>query len=329
MHPFKTRPVDISGIRRLYPFQSHFMDLNGLKYHFLDEGRGRPVVMLHGNPTWSFYYRNLVRDLSPFCRCIVPDHIGCGLSDKPDTGTYDYRLSSRISDLETFLEKLNIRRNITLIVHDWGGMIGMAYAVNHPDRIGRIVILNTSAFFPPGGKSIPMRLRMIRNLPSMSGAAVQGLNLFARAALFMATSKGLNASVKKGLIAPYNCWKNRIATFKFVQDIPVRPADPGYEIVRYTSEHLHRLAHIPKLICWGEKDFVFDMDYLTEWTQRFPDAVVHTFPDAGHYILEDKPATVGPIVRNFLETTDHAVGRDNPGVPGIRLFTNEPDSIPG
>ncbi|MBU4209443.1 MAG: alpha/beta fold hydrolase [Proteobacteria bacterium] len=126
------RIVDISPFRHLYPFKSHYMDLNGLKYHFVDEGSGDPIIMIHGNPTWSFYYRNLVKELSPKFRTIPLDHIGCGLSDKPDIKAYDYRLKSRVNDLEALLDYLDLKEKLTLIVHDWGGIIGMAYAVKHP-----------------------------------------------------------------------------------------------------------------------------------------------------------------------------------------------------
>src|SRR5205823_3246531 len=111
-----------------------------------------PVVMLHGNPTWSFYYRNLVLSLRDSYRTIVPDHIGCGLSDKPDDSRYRYTLESRVTDLEALLEHLGVTCDITLVVHDWGGMIGLAYAVRHPERIRRLVILNTGAFHLPRTK---------------------------------------------------------------------------------------------------------------------------------------------------------------------------------
>ena len=110
----------VGDFRRLYPFDSHFLNRGGLRYHYLDEGRGDPIVMLHGNPTWSFYFRRMVRGLSPEYRCIVPDHIGCGLSDKPGADRYGYRLEHRVADLEHLLDFLCIDRNITLMVHDWG-----------------------------------------------------------------------------------------------------------------------------------------------------------------------------------------------------------------
>ncbi|RLC06784.1 MAG: alpha/beta hydrolase [Deltaproteobacteria bacterium] len=287
---------------KLYPFKSHYMDLDGLKYHYLDEGAGDPVVMLHGNPTWSFYFRNLVKAVSPQFRAIVPDHIGCGLSDKPDAQTYNYRLKSRADDLEHLLNHLDLKENITLIVHDWGGMIGMVYALRYPERIKRLVIMNTAGFFPPGDKGLPLRLWLVRNILPFAVPAVLGFNLFSRAALYMASRKGLSKDVRAGLTGPYNSWKNRIATLKFVQDIPVSKKDPSYSLVKNVDENLHKLSGIPMLICWGRHDFVFDSVFLAEWQRRFPHATVHEFSDAGHYVLEDAADEIIPLVRDFLKT---------------------------
>ncbi len=297
----KNKPTDISGFRHLYPFESNYIDLKGLQYHFLDQGSGDPVVMIHGNPTWSFYFSELIKGLSPQFRTVVPDHIGCGLSDKPPINRYDYRLKSRVNDLESLLDHLEIKKKITLVLHDWGGMIGMLYALRNLERIDRIVVMNSAAFFPPKGKTLPLRLRLIRNVKPFATVAVQGLNLFAFSALFMASYKGLDKNVKSGLIAPYNSWKNRIATLKFVQDIPLRQADPSYDLVKYADLNLYKLGYIPTLICWGKHDFVFDNDYLAEWQRRFPNAEVHTFSDAGHYALLDASDRIIPLVKNFLK----------------------------
>ena len=297
----KRKPIDISDLRHLYPFTSHYLDLNGLKYHYIDEGEGDPIVMVHGNPTWSFYYRELIKALSGHYRSIVPDHIGCGLSDKPEVTDYDYRLSSRIDDLDNLLDTLTIDEKITLILHDWGGMIGMAYALRHPEKIRRLVVMNTTAFLPPSAKRIPMRLSIIRSFGPLAALAVLGFNLFAVGALFMASEKGLSPEVKKGLTAPYNCWKNRIATLKFVQDIPLAAKDPSYRLAKQVDDQLQTLSNLPMLICWGEHDFVFDHDYLAEWQRRFPQAEVHCFPDAGHYVLEDVPEKIIPLTQDFLK----------------------------
>ncbi len=117
--------------RSLYPFASHEIVLDGHRYHFLDEGTGPPLVLIHGNPTWSFYSRELVRGLRGRYRVLVPDHIGCGLSDKPDARSYSYRLAQRVDDLVEWIERLNLDQ-ITLLAHDWGGAIGMGAAVAAP-----------------------------------------------------------------------------------------------------------------------------------------------------------------------------------------------------
>lgn len=297
----KRKPVDISSFRHLYPFTSNYLDLNGFKYHYIDEGEGDPVVMVHGNPTWSFYFRELIIALSPEYRTIVPDHIGCGLSDKPGSKEYDYKLKSRVDDLEVLMQDLKINEKITLVLHDWGGFIGMAYALRHPERIGRFIVLNTAAFLPPQGKPVPMILKLIRILKPLATLAVLGFNQFAYGALFKNSYKGLSKDVKSGLIAPYNCWKNRIATLKFVQDIHLSEKNPSYGIVRQLNDCLESFTNLPMLICWGEHDFVFDNDYLAEWQRRFPNAEAHRFPDAGHYVLEDVPEKIVPLTRKFLK----------------------------
>ena len=301
----RSKPVDISAFRSQYPFTSQYVDINGLKYHYLDEGKGEALMMVHGNPTWSFYYRRLISELSPDYRTIAPDHMGCGLSDKPSPDQYNYQLKSRVDDLEILIGHLQITENITLILHDWGGMIGMAYGVKYPEKISRIVVMNTAAFLPPDGKSLPFRLWMIRNLKFFAVPAVLGLNLFSIGALYMATHKGLAKQVRSGLKAPYNSWQNRMATLKFVQDIPVTDKDPSFKLALSVDLNLHKLVNKPMLICWGNHDFVFDQAYLEEWQLRFPDAEVHCFENAGHYVLEDEPDALVSLIKDFLKR--HAI----------------------
>ena len=257
--------------------------------------------MIHGNPTWSFFFRGLVEGLSGRFRVLAPDHIGCGLSEKPDLNRYDYRLQNRVDDLNHFIEQLNLTTRLTLVVHDWGGMIGLAVALLHPERIGRIVVLNTAAFLPPKKKRLPLRLQIIRNIDIIAKPAVLGGNLFVQGALLMAPYRRLNKAVRSGLAAPYNSWRNRLATLMFVKDIPLSPSDPSYALAREVDKNLIKLKHLPMLICWGKHDFVFDRDYLEEWRSRFPNADVHELPDAGHYLLEDAPETVLSLVDQFLK----------------------------
>lgn len=294
--------VDMTAFRHLYPFSSHFVEIDGLRCHYLDEGAGEPVVMVHGNPTWSFFFRNLVHALSPGYRVIVPDHIGCGLSDKPDEHRYDFRLATRIHDLEYLLDRLDLKNPVTLILHDWGGAIGMGYALRHRQRVSRIIVMNTAAFFPPAAKKLPLRLHLLKRFSALARPAVLGGNLFARSALFMAPRTPLSSAVKKGLCAPYNSWNNRLATYKFVEDIPLIPSHPSYPVLKWLDGNLHRLSSIPMMILWGMHDFVFDPDYLAEWHHRFPHARIRTYPDAGHYLLEDEPERIPAEILNFLKS---------------------------
>lgn len=293
-------------LKKEYPFTSHHLELNGLKYHYLDEGEGAPVVMLHGNPSWSFYYRNLVLALRDRYRCIVPDHIGCGFSDKPGEDRYDYTLSRRVDDLDALLEQLEVRQEITLVVHDWGGMIGMAYAVRHPGRIKRLVVLNTGAFHLPQSKRFPAALRICRD--SLVGTVlVRGFNAFSRAAAHVGCKRNpMNGRLRTLYQLPYDSWRNRIATLRFVQDIPLAPRDRSYELVSAVADGIGQFRHLPMLICWGALDFVFDHHFLDEWQKRFPRAEVHRFNDCGHYILEDAATEIIPLISAFLERPDPA-----------------------
>jgi pimeloyl-ACP methyl ester carboxylesterase len=297
----RNKPVDISEIRHLYPFEAHYMNINGHKLHYVDEGRGDPVVMVHGNPTWSFYFRELIKALSRQYRIIAPDHIGCGLSEKPAADAYGFGLKNRIDDLDELLDQLSVRGNITLILHDWGGMIGMGYAVRHPARIRRLVVMNTFAFLPPADYRVPWVAYFIRQAGPLASLAVLGLNLFSTAALHLNSRQGLARDVKNGLTAPYNCWNHRIAVLRFVQDIPLSRQDPSYPLAESVDDKLALFSDVPILVCWGEHDFVFNHQFLKEWQNRFPQAEVHRFSDAGHNVLEDVPQKIVPLVENFLQ----------------------------
>jgi haloalkane dehalogenase len=276
------------------------LELDGLRYHYLDEGAGEPVVMLHGNPTWSFYYRRLVEELNPDYRVIVPDHIGCGLSEKPTDARYGYTLESRVRDLESLLDRLGIVGSVTLVVHDWGGMIGMTYATRHPDRVARLVIFNTAAFHLPRSKSFPWPLRVCRD-PPLGAWLVRGANAFCRGAAAVGCKRRpMSRSVRAAYLAPYDSWDHRIAVHRFVQDIPLRPGDRCHKVVSEVQERLDLFADTPMLIGWGMKDFVFDHHFLAEWVRRFPRAEVHRFPEAGHYVLEDEADRLVPFVSAFL-----------------------------
>jgi len=297
----------------LYPFEGKYFDLgcfagakhrdrDGLRLHYLDEGQGEAVVMVHGNPTWSFYWRDLVEALRGSYRCVVPDHIGCGLSDKPGDDRYTYTLKSRVDDLEALLLSLDLPDKLTLVVHDWGGMIGLGFAARHPDRIARIVLLNTSGFLKPDDKDMPKSLSLVRNW-KLGALLVRGFNAFAFGASQIGYTSKVPKAVRRAIRAPYDSWHNRIATLRFVQDIPLKPGDPAWDEASRVQESLPDFADTPSMICWGGKDFVFDEPFLRTWERIWPRAQVHRFPKAGHYVMEDAGDRIIPLVEAFL--ADH------------------------
>ena len=281
--------------RSLYPFASHWLDAGGHRLHYLDEGpRDAPVVVaLHGNPTWSFYWRRLVLALRDRYRVVVPDHLGCGLSDKPQH--WPYRLAGHVDNVGRLVRELGLTR-FTLAVHDWGGAIGMGLATREPDRVERLIVTNTAAFPSP---AIPLRIAVCR-LPLFGPLAVRGLNGFARAALVMATEKGLEPAVREGLLAPYGTWRDRIALLRFVQDIPMDPGHPSWPELARIEAALPLFRDRPMLLVWGERDWCFTPAFRAEWQRRFPAAEVHAVPDAGHYLMEDAPDEVIARVDTFL-----------------------------
>jgi haloalkane dehalogenase len=284
-----------------YPFSPRtFVHPNGLQQSYLDEGEGEPVVMLHGNPSWSYYWRHLVLGLRDGYRCIVPDHIGMGLSDKPDDAHYGYTLRNRVQDLDRLLDHAGVGDNVTLAVHDWGGMVGFGWALKHASRVKRLVILNTSAFPLPAAKPLPWQLKLGRNW-TLGEWLIRGANAFAAGAATDGVVTPLAPDVKRALLAPYDSWANRIATVRFVQDIPLGPEDRAWDLVEAAGKRLHEFADRPTFIGWGLKDFVFDRHFLEGFQAALPKASAQIYEDAGHYVLEDKHALLVPRIRDFLD----------------------------
>jgi pimeloyl-ACP methyl ester carboxylesterase len=286
----------------LYPFESNWLDVEGGRIHYLDEGPrdAPPVLMLHGNPTWSFYYRNLVIALRDRYRCIVPDHMGCGLSDKPDDSKYPYHLSRRVEDIESLYQHLGLKQPLSLVVHDWGGMIGFAWAKDHLPEISRTVVLNTAAFPMPKKKKFPFALWLAGRTP-LGTFLVRGLNAFSGMAAKVGFKKPVSKQVRDAYTGPYDSWKNRIATLRFVQDIPLKPSDRGYDIITETESSLTGFSEKPALIAWGERDFVFDQYFLRKWCDHLPGARVLRYPRYGHYVLEDGGADLIKQISEFLD----------------------------
>lgn len=207
-----TRPTLPPAVAAVYPWPGHFLEVDGGAMHYLDEGpRDAPVILaLHGNPTWSFYWRALVAGLRDRYRVIVPDHIGCGLSEKPLD--WSYQLADHVRNIQYLVENLGLK-DITLVVHDWGGAIGMGVAAERPELFRRFVITNTAAFL---SKAIPPSIALCK-IPGFGALAVRGLNGFCLAATVRAVERTLSPEAREGLLFPYDSWAHRVAIHRFVR----------------------------------------------------------------------------------------------------------------
>ena len=286
-----------------YRFTPQRFDVRpGLVMSYLDEGPrdGEVVVMLHGNPSWSYYWRKLVAGLSDRYRCIVPDHIGMGLSDKPDDDRYDYTLQSRVEDVTTLLDHVGVDGPMTLVVHDWGGMIGFGWALSHANQVRRLVLTNTAAFPMPAAKRMPWQIALGRDW-KIGEWLIRSFNAFSSGASWLGVENAMPAEVRRAYVAPYDSWDHRIATVRFMQDIPLGPADRAWPLLEAAGQALPGFADRPAFIGWGLKDFVFDRHFLDGFRAALPEAQVHAFADAGHYVLEDKAAELVPAIRSFLD----------------------------
>ena len=286
------------NIAELYPFEpKRFKLSNDHSISYLDEGNQEttPTLFLHGNPTWSFFYRKAVLRFRDHSRCIVPDHLGCGLSDKPNSSKFPYRLEDHAENILELVDSLKIEKLI-LVMHDWGGAIGMSAFSKTPERINRIVLLNTAAFL---SQDVPRRILFCR-IPIIGEIFVRGLNGFAWPATWMASMKGLNKDVKKGLLFPYQTWRNRIAIWNFVRDIPYEKNHVSRKTLADTGKRLEAFSTTPVMTCWGMKDFCFHQGFLKRWEEIFPKIETHRFNDCGHYILEDDFEGVRSKIEPFL-----------------------------
>jgi cis-3-alkyl-4-acyloxetan-2-one decarboxylase len=297
-------PGENEAWRRLYPFVSRWVEVPSGRMHYVDERPAHAIgdgpdtcLFVHGNPTWSFHWRELIAGLYPRYRCVAVDHIGCGLSEKP---TRFFTLSERIDDLCALVEKLNLDR-VTLVAQDWGGAIGLGAMLRLRQRLSRIVLFNTGAF-PP--RYIPWRIRACRG-PVLGRLAVQGANAFSLAALRMTLARRhkLDAAVAAGYLTPYDSWLNRQAVYGFVRDIPTGPGDNTWHTLADIERQLPQLAAVPSCLIWGMRDWCFRHDCLDRFLAAWPGAEAHGLADVGHWVVEDAPEEALGLVKTFVERT--------------------------
>jgi acyl-CoA synthetase (AMP-forming)/AMP-acid ligase II/pimeloyl-ACP methyl ester carboxylesterase len=286
----------------LYPFRSRFVTVGrgtatggtqGHRMHYVDEGSGPVVVCLHGNPTWGFLFRNLIAALRDDFRVIVPDHIGCGLSDQP--GDVCFRAGDRIGHLEDLLAELGVGR-FSLVMHDWGGPLGTGLAVRRPADVERLVYFNTTL------AEMALLPGMIRRAaaPVIGRLLTQDTMQFLKLLTSFGVVQAMPEEVKRGYLRPYRSRAGRRAIWGFVQDIPFSPSHPTAPLMDDMVARLPALADTPVKIIWGMKDPCFHPGILRQVAARFPQADVVRVPDASHLVLEDAPGRSIAAVREFL-----------------------------
>lgn len=286
--------IDISSIKDIYPFESKFFALKDYNYHYVDEGQGETILMVHGNPTWSFLFRNLIMEFRKKYRVVAPDHLGFGLSDKPPK--FPYRLETHIDNLEAFILGKNLH-DITLLIHDWGGPIGLGFAIRYPERIKRIIITNSAAF---AMKEIPWRIK-IGKFPWLGEKLIVDLNLFVKAATVMTVEDPLKNNVKHGYMLPFaGSPDDRMGILRFVQDIPMEPDHPSFEVLLGIEHGLSMLRDKPIAVIWGMKDWCFTHRFYERWLDFFPHAESLELPNAAHWLFEDAIPDIIPFLHHFM-----------------------------
>lgn len=279
---------ELDDIRYEYPFKQNYMYAGKYRIHYIDEGEGPALIMLHACPMWSFFYRRFVKVFSKHFRVIVPDEVGYGLSDKPKD--YDYRLETHVDNLERLVNHLKLEK-VSFILHGWGGTIGTGFTVRHSQMVDKIIMMNSMAF---SGYKLPLRLSLCKLFPWIGKKLLVDFNL-----MFYGLNK-YSAEVKLGYMLPYMKPEDRIAIIRFINDIPCKPDDLSYESVIEVEHGLWMLREHKMCIIWAVKDWLYPEKYLHKWMNYCPDAKVHRVRNAGRFISEDAPDELIAIISGFL-----------------------------
>jgi len=278
-----------------YPFVDHWLPLRNGYIHYVDEGQGPTVLLLHGNPTWSYLYRHVIRELRPTCRVVALDYPGFGFSSAPSG--YRYTPQEHAEMLKDFINTLALK-DLILVVQDWGGPIGMSYAVEHRDNLRGLVVMNSWAW----EASVPQKLFSL-----VMGGWPLGYWLQTRRNFF-ATSivphgifhkEKITPSLRKAYVDPFPTPKSRIPTWVFPRQIRM-----ARDWLRDLEARLHVLADLPVQILWGRRDEPgFRSVEMMRWQKHLQSHETEVLDDASHFIQEDRPDRVIASIIRLLERT--------------------------
>jgi len=282
--------------RQEYPFESHYLQVPAGRLHYVDEGSGPAVVMVHGNPAWSYLYRHLMKQLRPDYRCIAMDHIGFGLSDKPTD--WSYLPVDHAANLTALIDGLGLK-GITLVVQDWGGPIGLSYAVARPENVSRIIIMNTWAW--PVNRD-PYYIAFSGFVGGPIGRMlIRRYNFFARTIMRQAfgDKRKLTVAAHEHYLRALADPEDRTGCLIFPKQII--GSTPWLAQLR---DNMSRLNGKPTLIVWGMKDIAFREKELKRWERTFPEARSIRLSSVGHYVQEEAPEALAEAVVPFLKETE-------------------------
>jgi haloalkane dehalogenase len=278
--------------RHHYPFEPRSLDVGAGTMRYVDEGTGAPIVMVHGTPTWSFLYRDLVKALRDRYRCVAPDHLGFGLSDKPARASY--RPEDQARRLSRLIDALALK-DVTLMVHDFGGPIGLAYAIERPANVSRLVLFNTWMWSFAGDRQMQW---MGRALGGRLGRFLYEQWAFSVNVLFrraLGDRRRYTRDVHAQYLGPMRDPTARHATWIYAREL--LGSSSWYDTLWQRRE---RIANIPALLVWGMRDRAF-AKHLPRWRSLFTDAKVVELPDVGHAPMEERAPEITPVIARFLE----------------------------
>lgn len=288
-NPGRVRPVWVSD--KLFPFKSRFIEIGWNTVHYIDEGEGPLLLFLHGNPTWSFLYRNIIKELKSDYRCVALDYPGFGLSH-PHSG-YDFRPSSHSRLLQMFISELGLK-NINMMMQDWGGPIGLNAATLMPEKFSSFIIGNTFAW--PLNNHLSMQLFSRTVGGDIGRLAIENFNFFVNVILPFASFKTrFNADMMLHYRAPFKDAESRIPTHVFPRELL-----GSYDFLNTLCNRLSTIAGKRTLFLWGNRDPAFDTLFLTQFKNIFSNHRTRILQGAGHYIQEDAHAEICSEIRNSI-----------------------------
>jgi len=283
--------MENQNISSEFPFRSNFLEIDGSSIHYIEEGSGDPILFLHGNPTSSYLWRNIIPHLTSCGRCIAIDLIGMGKSDKPDI---DYRFVDHSKYVESFIDKMELK-NITLVLHDWGSALGFHYAMRHEDNIKGIAFMEAiikPAKWDEFPKDFKMGFRLFRT-PVLGWIMIVGMNIFVEKILPKAIVRGLTEEEKNCYREPYKYRKSRKPLWRWPNEIPIDgyPADVT-EIVLYYNQRLQE-TNLPKLLFYAHPGGIITSAMLEWCQQKLMNLETVDIGEGIHYLQEDNPHLIG------------------------------------